>query len=52
MANMKSAIVDAMQTEHEAEARAERETMMSETELILSEVRALRAEVKELKASN
>ena len=42
-------IVDAMQTEHEAEARAERETMMSENELILSEVRALRAELKEVR---
>ena len=42
-------IVDAMQSEHEAEARVERETMMSETEMILSEVRALRQEVAELK---
>ncbi|VAW11138.1 Voltage-gated sodium channel subunit [hydrothermal vent metagenome] len=41
-------IVDAMQSEHEAEARAERDAMMSETELILTEVRALRAEVAEL----
>ncbi len=42
-------IVDAMQSEHEAEARAERDAMMSETEVILAEVRALRAEVAELK---
>ncbi len=44
-------IVDAMQSEHEAEARAERDAMMSETELILAEVKALRAEVAELKKS-
>ncbi|TQV79728.1 ion transporter [Denitrobaculum tricleocarpae] len=42
-------IVDAMQSEHEAEARAERDAMMSETELILAEVKALRAEVAELR---
>lgn len=42
-------IVDAMQSEHEAEARAERDAMMSETELILTEVRALRTEIAELK---
>ncbi len=42
-------IVDAMQSEHEAEARAERDAMMSETEQILAEVKALRAEVAELK---
>ena len=41
-------IVDAMQSEHEAEARAERDAMMSETELILAEVKALRAEVAAL----
>ena len=41
-------IVDAMQSEHEAEARADRDAMMSETELILTEVRALRSEVKDL----
>jgi voltage-gated sodium channel len=44
-------IVDAMQSEHEAEARAERDAMMSETEVILAEVRALRAEVVELKGT-
>jgi len=42
-------IVDAMQSEHEAEARVDRETMISETEMILSEVRALRLEIAELK---
>ena len=41
-------IVDAMQSEHEQEARAERDAMMSETELILTEVRALRSEIKAL----
>jgi len=41
-------IVDAMQSEHEAEARAERDAMMSETAQILTEVRALRAEVAAL----
>jgi voltage-gated sodium channel len=45
-------IVDAMQSEHEAEARAERDAMMSETEQILNEVRALRAEVLELKKAD
>jgi voltage-gated sodium channel len=42
-------IVDAMQSEHEAEARADRDAMMSETEVVLAEVRALRSEIKELK---
>ena len=42
-------IVDAMQSEHEAEARAERETMISETEMILGEVRLLRTELSDLK---
>ncbi|MEW7007543.1 ion transporter [Lentilitoribacter sp. EG35] len=42
-------IVDAMQHEHEQEAREERENLISDNELILSELRALRAEVKELK---
>ncbi|MEO0327387.1 MAG: ion transporter [Pseudomonadota bacterium] len=42
-------IVDAMQSEHEAEAKAERDAVFSETELILEEVRALRKEVAELK---
>ncbi|NNE22536.1 MAG: ion transporter [Rhizobiales bacterium] len=41
-------IVDAMQSEHEAEARADRDAMMSETELVLEEVRALRKELKEM----
>ena len=43
-------IVDAMQSEHEAEARADRDAMMSETEMILSEVRGLRLEISELKS--
>ncbi len=42
-------IVDAMQSEHEAEARAERDQMISETEQILVEVKALREEVRALK---
>ena len=42
-------IVDAMQSEHEAEARGEREQMKSETETILKEVRALRAELAEMR---
>ena len=42
-------IVDAMQTEHEAEARAERETMMSENEMILNEIRAIRADIDKIK---
>ncbi|WP_282604871.1 ion transporter [Pelagibius sp. Alg239-R121] len=42
-------IVDAMQSEHEAEARAERDAMMSETEMILAEVKALRVELAEMK---
>ncbi len=43
-------IVDAMQSEHEAEARAERDAMMSETEMILREVRGLRLEISDLKS--
>jgi len=43
-------IVDAMQSEHEAEARAERDAMMSETEMILGEVRGLRKEISDLKS--
>ncbi|MEL7343688.1 MAG: ion transporter [Pseudomonadota bacterium] len=42
-------IVDAMQSEHEAEARDERDAMKQETATILSEIRALRAEVAELR---
>ena len=42
-------IVDAMQSEHEAEARADRDAMKSETETVLAEVRELRAEISELK---
>ncbi len=43
-------IVDAMQSEHEAEARAERDQMISENELILAEIKALREEVRALRA--
>jgi len=43
-------IVDAMQSEHEAEAHAEREKVMDNTKELLNEMRALRAEVSELKA--
>jgi voltage-gated sodium channel len=43
-------IVDAMQSEHEAEAKAERDAVFSETEMILTEVRQLRKEVAELRA--
>jgi len=42
-------IVDAMQSEHEAEAHAEREKMMNNTNVILEEVRSLRVEVSDLK---
>lgn len=42
-------IVDAMQSEHEAKAKEERDAVFSETEMILEEVRALRKEVAELK---
>ncbi|MEM9331906.1 MAG: ion transporter, partial [Pseudomonadota bacterium] len=38
-------IVDAMQSEHEAEAKAERDAVFSETELILEEVRELKKEI-------
>lgn len=43
-------IVDAMQHEHEQEAREERENLISDNEIIIAELRALRADVKELKA--
>ncbi len=42
-------IVDAMQKEHEVEADASRQAMLSETEQILGEIRALRGEVSTLK---
>lgn len=42
-------IVDAMQSEHEAEARGEREEMMRENEMILFEIKALRADLAELR---
>ena len=43
-------IVDAMQSEHEAEARGERETLSRDMERMLTEIRALREEVAALKA--
>ncbi|MEM8648713.1 MAG: ion transporter, partial [Pseudomonadota bacterium] len=42
-------IVDAMQKEHEVEADASRQAMLSETEQILEEIKALRGEVSTLK---
>ena len=42
-------IVDAMQSQHNAEAHDEREAMAAETSAILAEVRALRAEVAALR---
>ena len=42
-------IVDAMQSEHAADAHAEREALQSENEMILEELRALRREVAALK---
>ncbi|MEM1267485.1 MAG: ion transporter [Pseudomonadota bacterium] len=44
-------IVDAMQSEHAAEAQGERDAMLRESELILTEVRALREEVAALRAA-
>jgi voltage-gated sodium channel len=41
-------IVDAMQSEHEAEARADRNAIVSETEQVLEEVRGLRNEIRVL----
>lgn len=43
-------IVDAMQTEHEADAKGEREAMREDTQAILLEVRELRAEIAAMKA--
>lgn len=43
-------IVDAMQSEHEAEARGEREQMKVESASILQEVKALRSEISDLKS--
>lgn len=43
-------IVDAMQSEHEAEAKAGRDAVLTETELVLHEVQTLRKEVAELKS--
>ena len=42
-------IVDAMQQEHEAEARDERDELRRENEVILGEIRALREDVKALR---
>ncbi|MEO0914829.1 MAG: ion transporter, partial [Pseudomonadota bacterium] len=42
-------IVDAMQSEHEAAAKDERDELRAETEQILTELRALRAEVAEMR---
>jgi len=44
-------IVDAMQSEHEDEAREARDQMQSESHLILEEGRALRAEINEMRQS-
>ena len=43
-------IVDAMQSEHAAEAAAEREGLQSDNERILAELAALRAEIRALRA--
>ncbi len=42
-------IVDAMQREHEEEAKEDRAAMHEETELVLAEVKELRAEIRELR---
>ena len=42
-------IVDAMQSEHEAEAKAERDAVFSETELILEEVREIKKDILNIK---
>ncbi|MEM9641637.1 MAG: ion transporter [Pseudomonadota bacterium] len=42
-------IVDAMQSEHEAEAQGERDHLQSQTEEILKEIRSLRSEVAVLR---
>ena len=43
-------IVDAMQSQHQEDAHAEREAMMNETGHVLAEVQALRAELAALRA--
>ncbi len=43
-------IVDAMQSQHQADAHAEREAMINETGNVLNEVQALRAELAALRA--
>lgn len=42
-------MVDAMQSEHQQDAHAEREAMSADTARILEEVRALRAEIEDLR---
>ncbi len=42
-------MVDAMQSEHQQDAHAEREAMSADTARILAEVRALRAEIEDLR---
>jgi voltage-gated sodium channel len=44
-------IVDAMQTQHNADAQTEREAMAADTSTILSELRSLQSEVTALRAS-
>lgn len=44
-------VVDAMQSQHQADAHAEREAMMTGTGQILEEVQALRSEVAEMRAA-
>ena len=44
-------IVDAMQSQHQADAHAEREAMISETGHVLEEVRALRRELEDLRSA-
>ncbi len=43
-------IVDAMQTEHEADAKGEREAMREDSQAILAEVKELRAELAAMRA--
>ena len=43
-------IVDAMQKEHEVEADASRQAVLSETEHVLEEIKALRGEIRALQA--
>ena len=43
-------IVDAMQSQHQADAHAEREAMLSETATVLAELREIRADLAGLRA--